>query len=376
MNNYIQLLRFMQQLFDDSRTAKRAAEIGQAILAARSLRLSEIASQMCGSNAASYKRLQRFLHQVDPRAALERLFWEQAEFVIGDPTEIERPQARQTEYVGTLKDGKTKGFWALLLGTPYRGRVIPCGMVTYSSKTIAAGLDSRNLNHFRAFAGLKDLLGERPLVLDREFSYLELLLNLVEEQLRFVIRLNLGSQPPKFWDADGKQVFLAVSRGETVIHNQVWYQGKVCVNLIGMWERGLREPLWIMTNLETQTALRLYRSRMKIEQTFRDLKSKLGMERLMNKCQSRMEKMLALLLLVYAIALLIGEGLRDRLYGQASHAWVSAHSKKGSKWKCYSGLFILLYQKWSLPPGEWRQILANALVAFTTLVQPTVPTHV
>jgi hypothetical protein len=49
-------------------------------------------------------------------------------------------------------------------------------LVTYSSKTIASGLDSRNLNHFRAFDGLKDLLGEQPFVLDREFSYLELLL--------------------------------------------------------------------------------------------------------------------------------------------------------------------------------------------------------
>ena len=50
-----------------------------------------------------YKRIQRFLHRVDPRQALWRLFREEAEFVIGDPTEVERPQARKTEYVGTLK---------------------------------------------------------------------------------------------------------------------------------------------------------------------------------------------------------------------------------------------------------------------------------
>jgi len=62
--------------------------------------------------------------------------------------------------VGKLKDGKTRGFWALILATPYRGRAIPCGMVTYSSKTIGQGLDSRNLNHFRAFDGLKDMLGD------------------------------------------------------------------------------------------------------------------------------------------------------------------------------------------------------------------------
>ncbi|MEJ5203436.1 MAG: hypothetical protein WHV66_14520 [Anaerolineales bacterium] len=67
-----------------------------------------------------------------------------------------------------------------------------------SSKVIAAGLDSQNLIYFCAFARLKDLLGERPLALDREFSYLELLPNLVAEGGNFVIRLNLGAQPLKF----------------------------------------------------------------------------------------------------------------------------------------------------------------------------------
>jgi hypothetical protein len=48
------------------------------------------------------------------------------------------------------------------------------------------------------FVGIKDLLGKHPLMLDRELSYLKLLLYLVEEQINFVIRLKLGSQPPKF----------------------------------------------------------------------------------------------------------------------------------------------------------------------------------
>jgi hypothetical protein len=242
MHKFINVRPFMQSLFDDQTAANQAAEIGQAILAARSLRLTEIAVKMRGSSEASYKRIQRLVKQADPRQVLWRLFQEQAEFVIGDPTEIERPQAWKTDYVGTLKDGKTKGFWAMVLATAYRGRAIPCGLITYSSKTIAAGLDSRNLNHFRAFAELKDLLGERPLVLDREFSYLELLLNLAQEQVNFVIRLNLGSHPPKFWDADGQEVALTISPGETIVHNRVWYKGQACVNLIGTWGKGFSEP--------------------------------------------------------------------------------------------------------------------------------------
>ncbi len=386
MSKFINIQPFMQGLFDDKGTARRAAEIGQGILAARSLRLTDIAVAMRGNSTASYKRIQRFIKDEDPRQALWRLFQEQAEFVIGDPTEIERPQAWKTEYVGTLKDGKTKGFWALLLATPYRGRAIPCGLITYSSKTIAMNQDLRNQNHFRAFEGLKDLLGERPLVLDREFSYLELLLCLNAEQVNFVIRLNLGSHPPKFWDAEGQEVSLTILPGEVVIYNRVWYKGQVCVNLIGTWNKGFSEPLWVMTNLTAEEGLRIYLLRMKIEQSLRDLKSLLGMTKLMNKQQAYMEKMLALLLMVFAIGLLVGERIRDFLYGEqiAENETVlekdripgSPHLKKGKKWKRYSGLFVLLKQKWSISSQDRRMILETTLAAFLALVHFPVPTHV
>ena len=131
--------------------------------------------------------------------------------------------------------------------------------------------------------------GERPLVLDREFSYLELLLRLVDEQIHFVIRLNLGSHPPKFWDIDGQPVALTISPGEVVLHPRVWYKGQACVNLIGTWNKGFSEPLWIMTDLDARQGQRIYFARMKIDETFRDLKTLLGLTKLMNKQQAIME---------------------------------------------------------------------------------------
>jgi hypothetical protein len=378
------ILEFVQAIFDDEEVACQAAEIGQAILAARSLRMTDIASHMEGNSDAAYKRIQRFLKRNDPRLVLGRLYQADAEFMIGDPTEIERAQAWKTEYVGTLKDGKTKGFWALVLGTPYRGRAIPCGLVTYSSKTIAKNQDSRNLNHFRAFESVKDLLGDKPLVLDREFSYLELLLNMIEEQLKFVIRLNLGSHPPKFCDQEGQEVALTISPGETVIHPSVWYKGQVRVNLIGKWKKGFSEPLWVITNLEAKEGLRIYYGRMKIEQSFKDLKDLLGMTKLMNQKQDYMEKMIALLLLTFPIGLLLGEGLRDFLYGEPipDNEQVSEQDripnaperKKGKKWKRYSGLFILLKQKWHLSLEDHARIAATVLLAFSSLVLSPVRT--
>jgi len=394
MAKSIPMRRFMQALFDDEAVATRVAEIGEAILAARSLRLTEIAAKMRGKAHAAYKRIQRFLRRVDPRQALWRLFQEQAEFVLADPTEVERPQARKTTYVGTLQDQK-RGFWLLLLATPFRGRAIPCGFITYSSQTIAES-DSRNRNHCRAFERLKSLLGERPLVLDREFSYLERLLYLVAARIHFVIRLNLGRHPPKFLDGEGREVVLSVSPGKKALYRRVRYKGEVPVNLIGVWKKGYAEPLWVMSDLEPEKALHIYLRRMKIEETFRDLKSLLGLERQMNKSWEYMEKMVALLLLVYTVGVLLGENLRDYLYGQpvpdpnaslgpdlpsarvggSTPRLGNPPSLPGGKWKRYSGLFVLLKQKWSVPTREWQAIVAVALASFLAIVHPLVPTHV
>lgn len=121
MDKSIRILEFAKFLFPDQDTAEDASEILQGIMEARSPRLSDIAAKMPGNEAACYKRIQRFLQENDPQAMLKLLFNEEADFVIGDPTEIEHPHASKTEYIGTLMDMETKGFWMLTLATPLRG---------------------------------------------------------------------------------------------------------------------------------------------------------------------------------------------------------------------------------------------------------------
>ena len=70
-----------------------------------------------------------------------------------------------------------------------------------------------------------------------------------------------------------------------------------------------------MSNLEPEEALDIYHSRMKIEESFKDMKGLLGRGKLMNKKRGNMEKMVALLLIAYAIGRLLGEEMRDRAYG-------------------------------------------------------------
>ena len=95
----------------------------------------------------------------------------------------------------------------------------------------------------------------------------------------------------------------------------MWYQGQVQVNLIGIGKEGNAEPLWGMTDLDPEEGFWLYLKRMKID-NFRDLKNLLGLERQMNKRWERSKGAACCALLVYAIGLLVGESLRDYLYGE------------------------------------------------------------
>ena len=113
---------------------------------------------MEGNESAGYKYVQRFLETNDLREVLVRLFREEAPFVIGDPTEMPRPHAKKTGYVGILSDSETSGDWLLLLAIPFQGRAIPGGFVSYSSKTINQDATSRNQHHFAAFSQVKELL--------------------------------------------------------------------------------------------------------------------------------------------------------------------------------------------------------------------------
>jgi hypothetical protein len=383
MLKFIKLSRLLGYLFDDERGVRKAETIVRALLEARSARLSAIAEKMPGLPDANYKAIQRFLAQVDLKAILQRLFQEEAEFVIGDPTEIQRPQAKKTAYVGQLADGQTLGYWLLVLATPFRGRAIPFHFITYSSKTIGDQATSRNQEHMRAFAEIKALLGERPLVLDREFSYLELLQALGLEKIHFVIRLKVGLPQVTLTDHAGKPLKLILQQGQTVVYRQVSYKGQVPVNLIGVWRPGLQNPLWVMTDLEPERGLAIYLKRMKIEESFRDCKDLLGVGRVMNKHQAQMEQMVALTLLAYVVALFFGEALRDISYGQLAPQDLTYESlfdpkphPVRAKWKHYSGLFVLLKQQLRVAPEQLRRLHRPVTQAFAALVFGNVRTFV
>ncbi len=199
--------------------------------------------------------------------------------------------------------------------------------------------------------------------MDREFSYSWLLGNLKEAGIHFVVRLNTARNPT-LTDKEGRKITLSLGQGERGSFHGVYYRGEVEVNVGGVWEKGHAEPLWVITDLDPQKALSIYRKRMKIEEGFRDLKSVFGLERLMNKTGEYMEGMVALVLLAYAIGLVLGEELRDELYGGTG------------RWRLYSGLFVLLVVRPKLQASAGEKVLVHALSFFRNILSPPVPTHV
>jgi hypothetical protein len=246
------------------------------------------------------------------------------------------------------------------LASPYKGRAIPFNFITYSSKTINDELSSRNLEHIKVIAELKELLGDKVLVLDREFSYEWFFENMNIEGIMFVIRLNIGNNPT-ILNENGDKISLTINPGDEVNLRGVYYKGKVEVNISGKWDKGLSEPMWVISNLPPEEAIKIYRLRMKIEESFKDMKSVLNIEKIMNQKQENMEKMASMVLLSYSIGLLIGETIRESVYTE-------------KKRKLYSGLHILLKRKVNISGETLKSIINSAYLIFSGIVLRNIQT--
>jgi len=96
------------------------------------------------------------------------------------------------------------------------------------------------------------------------------------------------------------------------------------------------------------------------------------MDKAMNKSRTYLEKVLALILLTYAIALLIGEAIRDvRLANIEPHQvnlYQPPQIDKSSKWHSFSGLFLLLKRRRRLNTRTLRKIIHTVYSIFLNLV--------
>lgn len=212
---------------------------------------------------------------------------------------------------------------------PYRGRAIPFHFGIYSEATLNEEATSRNLRWRELMEEIGELVDQTPLVFDREFSAQRWLESLERARCRWVVRLNKESGV-KFEDELGEEIPLVVEKGETRRIAGAYYRGEAKVNVVGIWRKECREPLWVMGNLEPDELVEVYEERMKIEQTFKDAKSLLNIEKVMSKKRVQLEITLALMLLAYGLGLMIGEAARDEAYTTTTTTTTTAQAgKKG-----------------------------------------------
>jgi hypothetical protein len=93
-----------------------------------------------------------------------------------------------------------------------------------------------------------------------------------------------------------------------------------------------------------------------------------------------MEQMVALVMLAFTIGLLVGEAIRDELYGAPDNAQSdplapqpaaeTAQTQARRKWQLYSGLFIVLKRRVTLPAKRLRDLQNQVVAAFAQLVLP------
>jgi hypothetical protein len=99
--------KYVSEVFFHKDEIRWAARIVKGILEADSPRVSDIGRAMgVHSPEANCRGVYRFLQKTDPREALRLMYREDAEYIIGDVTEMRRPQALRTEYVGYTPPGR------------------------------------------------------------------------------------------------------------------------------------------------------------------------------------------------------------------------------------------------------------------------------
>lgn len=129
-----------------------------------------------------------------------------------------------------LKNGKTRGFWLLLLAAPFRGRAIPLALFSFSSKTLNDTATSRNPLHLHALLSFQDLIGNRPVMMDQGFCSTPWLRHLKEGGMSFVVRQKMRPHPPVFLDGETRRVRLGCPPGGRVVFRGLRYRGEVEVN--------------------------------------------------------------------------------------------------------------------------------------------------
>jgi hypothetical protein len=195
-------------------------------------------------------------------------------------------------------------------------RAVPIAWVVVRRRWFERYYKSRNDVEERMILCLREVMGKKPwiLVADRGFARADLFAKLVAWQVRFVIRASSTT-----WVSvrgfEGLLGNIPRESGRTYRYGKALYQKKrrVSVSLIVVHKEPAPEPWYLVTSFDERLdAERIYKKRMWIEESFRDAKSRLGLNRFWAARPERMERMMILVALVMLVTTLVALEYRRR----------------------------------------------------------------
>lgn len=274
----------------------------------------------CGTAHAREKRLHRFLDtpRLDPRGVTDGL----VRLIFGQRGEGLWPVLFDQTQAGSTQ--------ALVAGVPCEGRVLPLAVYTFDYPWQETTAKSQNQLEEVFLCDVESALpaGIRAVFIgDRGYSRAALLHHSNALERLYILRGRAGTS---VW-VQGKRRKLGELRApakKPKRYRNVLYQAqlKVPVDVIAYHDPDFDEPWWLLVPadcqhlLPTRTVVDLYRQRMRVEQSFRDFKTHLGLRGLKLKVRiaARMGRLLLAFTVAYALAVAVGSsqearGARDHL---------------------------------------------------------------
>lgn len=266
-----------------------------------------------GDQKTRFKRLARFLaaKHFCPESMVPAL----VDLVLGGKAQ-RRTKKGNRRWVPILVDQTdVNGIPTLMAGVVHRGRVLPVAFTCYEYAQLRRSQNTLETALLLLIVASLPKGTEPIFVADRAYGRWQLIRALNKMGQRYVLRCKnkvvLWHEGRKCFPKDFKAPWGVPTRYARVGYRQ---NDREPVDLIVYRERGFKEPWYLLVpagseaTLPTDEVVRFYRSRMRIEQGFRDWKMHLGVRgvQLETNRAVRMGRLLLALALAYLCLLLMG----------------------------------------------------------------------
>lgn len=279
------------------------------------------------------------------------------EMIILDGGDIQRPHARKLEEITPMRDGSTENNYGKGYGLhgaiakTKAGEYVPLLLERYSEqklseKNVVEKIIELLSPHHGAFW-----------CLDRGYDDKKFLHNLLNESQEFLARLDRNGGQRSLVVGDEKHLvstLLAHFEGEEIGYRRVKLPGRdEELTLIHYRHHKHREPLALLTTLTPKTQkqainiAKKYLKRWKIEDYFRFIKQRFGLEKVMLQNPHRVNGLLALILLASAFIMRMEQRQTDLALSWFYSRWLKKN-RVNSSWSAFARFMQEVLPCWHL----------------------------